>query len=106
MAEAWKKKGIELFTAPGFHGASASREKVWDILIGGSDDDYIKTYDRCMELVASVKPSLVVVDFVFVQALDAAQVSGIKYAVMSPVSPLWFVGKSQPRLGCLWKYPA
>lgn len=68
-----------------------------------SPSDYLKIYDSCMRVIEEVKPDIIVLDWLFFPAVDACNVSKVKYCVLSPNSVL----ESIPglRLGKPWKYP-
>lgn len=87
----------------GFLGALDSYTKLFEFMAPWTGDEYIAVYQRCAEIIKQVQPSIVVVEPLLAQAIDACRQLGCKYAVLSPNTAKDHV--IQPMLGNLWKYP-
>ncbi|KAL4807393.1 hypothetical protein BDV18DRAFT_151993 [Aspergillus unguis] len=87
----------------GVFGAPPAYDMLFNFLAVWSGDEYIAVYNKCIELIEQVRPSIVVVEPVFAQGIDACRMLNCKYAVLSPNTAKDHV--MQPMLGSLWKYP-
>ncbi|KAL4918150.1 hypothetical protein BDW62DRAFT_210643 [Aspergillus aurantiobrunneus] len=87
----------------GFLGALQAYNKLCDYAAPWNGDEYIAVFHRCIEIIEEVKPTIVIVDPLLAQAIDACRKLGCKYVLLSPNTAKDHV--IQPMLGNLWKYP-
>ncbi|KAL4783086.1 hypothetical protein BJX76DRAFT_348860 [Aspergillus varians] len=87
----------------GFFGARRAYTKLCDFVAPWTGDEYIAAYRRCIEIIEQAKPSIVVVEPLLAQGIDACRKLGCKYVLLSPNTVKDHV--IQPNLGNLWKYP-
>jgi hypothetical protein len=94
------------------HGVGGIRETLKtyndfiDLVLYWEPDQYIKSYQSCVEIIKTVRPSFAVCDPVFYLGRDAVVNSQVPYAILSPTCFKDFVLQIQPNLAALWKYPA
>ena len=67
---------------------------------------YLVGYESCLEIIRNVEPDLLVVGSLMNQGQDACQTLQRKYVVLSPNTFREILGKQQPILSQLFKYPA
>ncbi|KAL5051589.1 hypothetical protein BDW71DRAFT_202752 [Aspergillus fruticulosus] len=87
----------------GFFGARQAYTKLCNVVVPWTGDEYIEVYRRCIEIIKEVQPSIVVIEPLLAQAIDACRKLGRKYAILSPNTAKDHV--VQPMLGNLWKFP-
>ncbi|KAL5003448.1 hypothetical protein BDV10DRAFT_190867 [Aspergillus recurvatus] len=87
----------------GFFGARQAYTTLCEVVVPWTGDEYIAAYHRCIEIIREVQPSIVVIEPLLVQAIDACRTLGRKYAILSPNTAKDHV--VQPMLGNLWKLP-
>lgn len=87
----------------GFFGAPNAYDKLFHLLAVWTGDEYMAVYQKCIEIIKQVKPSIVVVEPLLAQAIDACRMLRCKSAILSPNTAKDHV--VQPMLGSLWKYP-
>ncbi|KAF5373765.1 hypothetical protein D9758_000857 [Tetrapyrgos nigripes] len=91
---------------PGVQGALQSYKWMADLLLPWTAEEYHHQLLSIKNIVQECSPSIVVIDSLFLGALDACRELGQRYVVLSPNSPRDFVGMTQPALRGFWKYPA
>ncbi|KAL2848801.1 hypothetical protein BJY01DRAFT_233777 [Aspergillus pseudoustus] len=87
----------------GFYGAIRSYSFLIEAMVPWDPSQYIATYRSCVEIIQNLQPSIVAVDPLFAQGLDACRALQCKYVILSPNTLKEHV--VQPMLGNLWKYP-
>jgi hypothetical protein len=108
LTEAIASRGDEFGTGhrPVAQGSIKSYDAIQNIVTPWDGPEYLKGYDRCLELFETLDPIVVVVDPVYSQGLDACRRTSRRHVVLSPVSLKEIAIHVQPRLAFLWKYPA
>ncbi|KAL4935463.1 hypothetical protein BDV06DRAFT_234306 [Aspergillus oleicola] len=87
----------------GFFGARKAYSTLCDLVSPWEGDEYVSVFKRCVEVIQSVEPDIVVVEPLLAQGVDAARFTGRRFAMLSPNSVKDHV--VQPNLGNLWKFP-
>ena len=68
-----------------------------------SGEEYMAIYRGCVAVLRELDPAMVVLDPLFLQAIDACRSLKMKYVILSPNTFKEHI--AQPRLGNLWRYP-
>ena len=107
MFEAYKRKTgkVDTVHAPGLSGAVESYRLIPNILAAWDGPEYVKQYDACLELIGTLHPTVVVVDPLFSQGIDACKKVAQKYILLSPVSLNETIKSVQTGWVSWWKYP-
>ncbi|KAL2832900.1 hypothetical protein BDW59DRAFT_180514 [Aspergillus cavernicola] len=87
----------------GFFGALDAYGKLMDCMVPWTEDEYMATYYSCVNIIQKLQPSIVVVDPLFAQGIDACRNLKCSHVILSPNTLKDHV--VQPMLGNLWKYP-
>ncbi|KAL4978577.1 hypothetical protein BDW66DRAFT_158090 [Aspergillus desertorum] len=87
----------------GFFGARQAYTMLCAVVMPWTGDEYIAVYRRCIEIIKGVQPSIVVIEPLLAQAIDACRTLGSKYAILSPNTAKDHV--VQPMLGNFWRFP-
>ncbi|KAI2618238.1 glycosyltransferase family 1 protein [Hypoxylon sp. NC1633] len=91
---------------PGVQGAIESYRDMFPLLMAPWEpDEFFLVYDGCVSLIKELKPTLVVVDFLFGPGADACNILNQQYAFLSPGTFKDHSVHLQPYLQVLWKYP-
>ena len=107
--EAIRKHGVHAASLPhppGLSRASENYRKLEVTLFPWDQEEYLAAIEGCKEIIAAIKPNVVVVDTMFYSALDACKLVNQKCIVMSPVGIMEAAVTVQPYLAAFWKYPA
>jgi hypothetical protein len=67
---------------------------------------YMAGYSSCLDIIDSIKPDLVACDPLLSQGLEACKVRSCNLVVLSPNTFREIMGKQQPMLQTLFRYPA
>ncbi|KAI1371134.1 glycosyltransferase family 1 protein [Hypoxylon crocopeplum] len=108
IKEVVTQSGMEFLPrhAPGVKGAIQSYRETFPLLMAPWDpDEFFAIYDGCVSLVKELKPTLVVLDFLFGPGADACAALKQKHTFLSPGTFKDHSVHLQPRLQFLWKYP-
>jgi hypothetical protein len=92
--------------APGIAGAAYSYERLLDTILRYESPEYVETCRSCCDMLEAVNPTLVVVDMVLNQAVDACRLLERDYVVLAPCSFKEMAGALQPKMAMFWKFPA
>lgn len=106
--EAFKKHGINEVNLTHPHGVSGALEiysKLDVLIFPWSPEEYLAAIDSCKEIIATIKPNVVVIDTIFYSAQDACELMDQNFMVISPNSIKELALSMQPFLAALWKYP-
>ncbi|KAF5856863.1 hypothetical protein ETB97_006650 [Aspergillus alliaceus] len=88
----------------GFQGALRAFKNIFPSLTAPWDGpQYLEIYQDCVTLIQTVQPAIVVLDPIFLQAVEACRMLGQRYVALSPNTFKELL--VQPRLAGLWKYP-
>lgn len=88
----------------GFRAALSTYKHILPILATSWDGpQYMAIYQDCSTLIRTLQPAIVVLDPLFLQAVDACRMLEQRYVVLSPNTFKELT--VQPRLASLWKYP-
>ncbi|KAL0574019.1 hypothetical protein V5O48_007941 [Marasmius crinis-equi] len=69
--------------------------------------EYLECLQQCAELMETVQPNIVIIDFTFKPPIDACRKKGQRFVVLNTTSFKECVGLDQPDPSALlWKYPA
>lgn len=90
---------------PGFQGTIKSFEVIPLIAMPWSGQDYVEVYTSCLDIITTVGPHAILLDFLFRPGADACKKLGLKHIILSPNSLKEIVLDKQPWLSSLWKYP-
>ncbi|KAF4207017.1 hypothetical protein CNMCM8927_004112 [Aspergillus lentulus] len=93
------------FHPPGYSGAVLGFQSLCEDIWGWTEDEYVDIYQCCMEIIKSVQPSVIAVDFFFLQGRDAAFNAGYTAILINTTSLTHIVLGLQPHSAALWKYP-
>ena len=107
MFEAYERKTGRFDTvhAPGLFGAVESYRLIPNILAAWDGPEYVRQYDACLELIGTLHPTLVIMDPLFSQGIDACHKAAQKYIILTPVSLNETIKSLQPGWESWWKYP-
>ena len=106
--EAVRKHGVNVASfphPPGLSGALECYSKLDVIFFPWDQEEYLAAIENCKEIIAAIKPNVVLVDAIFRAAFDACELVGQKCMVMSPVGVKEVAVSVQPYLAAFWKYP-
>ncbi|KAL3457486.1 hypothetical protein BJX64DRAFT_280577 [Aspergillus heterothallicus] len=87
----------------GFYGAIRAYSVLIEAMVPWDANEYIATYRSCVNIAQNLQPSIIAVDPLFAQGLDACRALQFKYVILSPNTAKEHV--VQPMLANLWKYP-
>ncbi|KAH0828094.1 hypothetical protein J3R83DRAFT_3753 [Lanmaoa asiatica] len=107
--EALEKQNINSLGHPhGVSGALKSYSILDSVLFPWSQEEYLPTIESCKEIIATTKPNVVVIDYLFICAQDVCELAGHKFIIMLPntIKDIALTMQLQPNLAALWKYPA
>jgi hypothetical protein len=90
---------------PGLNGTARLKALAPQVLAAWEPKEHIALYDRCGELTAKIKPSLVVLDPFLAPAFDTCKKLKLKHAILSPCTLASGIIPEQPWLAGFWKYP-
>ena len=106
--EAARKEGFNEITFP--HPPSNKSNKalhmIGPMLVPWTNEEYLRLVQEVEQIVNSLEADTVVIDTLFLPAVDACRLSGRRYVLSSPNQSLDLVRRYQPRLRGLWHYPA
>ncbi|RDW90469.1 glycosyltransferase family 1 protein [Aspergillus mulundensis] len=88
----------------GLFGARKAYPMLCGLMVPWTGDEYIAAYNRCIEIIKEVQPSIVVIEPLLAQAIDACRMLQCKYVILSPNTAKDHV--VQPYLANLWKFPS
>jgi hypothetical protein len=93
--------------SPGVRGAINSFKISIPVIATAWDGPgYMVGYKSCLEVISSVQPDLLVVGSLMNQGHDACQTLQKRYLILSPNTFREILGKQQPILSQLFRYPA
>jgi hypothetical protein len=90
---------------PGLWHTPKAFKDMSKVLIRSDAASYMQSYHRCLEIIAVLRPSAVVVDPLFFFGADACKTSGVQYMKLYPTSFVDIIGGLHPRGAIFWKYP-
>ncbi|KAL3470325.1 hypothetical protein BJX99DRAFT_264317 [Aspergillus californicus] len=93
------------FHPPGYTGSVLGFKSLCEDIWSWTEDEYVDIYDSCVEMIQEVKPSLVAVDFFFLQGRDAAYNTGHTCVLLNTTSLSHIVLGLQRNAAWAWKYP-
>lgn len=93
------------FHSPGYRGALQGFQSLLEDIWGWTEDEYVDVYGSCVEIIQRVDPSVVVVDFFFLQGRDAAHNTGHTAVLQNTTALSHIVLGMQPNYAWAWKYP-
>jgi hypothetical protein len=96
----------QIVHAPGISGAVYSYQRLVETMLHYESSEYVETCRSCCDLLETVNPTLVVVDPVLNQALDACRMLKRDYVILAPSSFKEIAGALQPNMAMFWKFPA
>ena len=88
------------------NGAIRFYEKLPELVVAWTGEEYIQCVDHCVEVIESVNPDVVVADIAFSHARKTCSSISRQYMVLSPKAALEYFSVSQPWLAMFCKYPA
>ena len=106
--EAVTKHGVTPATVRHSHslsGALESYSKINVLMHPWGREEYLAAIESCKEIIATIKPNMVVTDTLFYPAMDACNLLDQKFMVILPNSIMEVASRVQPNLAALWKYP-
>ncbi|KAK8011701.1 2-hydroxyacylsphingosine 1-beta-galactosyltransferase [Apiospora arundinis] len=90
---------------PGYAGVARFSKQIQHSLAPWTNEEYLHIYQSARDLIEQVDPAIVVLDTMFMPAVDAARESRRLYAFITPNTLVDNFVAEQPWLGMLWKYP-
>lgn len=90
----------------GVKGAIISYQRLPYVMALWSGPEYMESYESCKEIIGSVNPSAIVVNYFFHQCIDACRNLRTKFIILTPGATKDIVGRIQPWFSFFWKYPA
>jgi hypothetical protein len=105
LAEILIRNHVTLSHPPGVSGAIQSFRIANSSILGWKPSEYLASYQSCLEIFNSVKPSLAIVDPIFHFGVDACRTVGVRTVVLWPTLLKDVVITIQPYGAMLWKYP-
>ena len=90
---------------PGVKGAIRSYNRLPEVFVAWDGPDYIQGFESCMEVVDSIDPTVIVIDPLFRQGIDACKRLERKYTILTPGSVKDLIAPIQPHLAGYWKFP-
>ncbi|PIG88030.1 UDP-glucoronosyl and UDP-glucosyl transferase family protein [Aspergillus arachidicola] len=88
----------------GFRAALNTQKHILPVVATPWDGpQYMAIYQNCATLIRTLQPAIVVLDPIFLQAVDACRMLEQRYVALSPNTFKELT--IQPRLASLWKYP-
>ncbi|KAJ5698886.1 hypothetical protein N7462_000891 [Penicillium macrosclerotiorum] len=107
MAETYTKRWSEsVFPThlPGYDGVlDAFKTKSGKLMACWTGPEYMKAHDSIVTIIKEIQPTLITVDSLFYQSIDACRTAGREFTILSANSLKDHV--FQPWLATLWKYP-
>ncbi|OQE18833.1 hypothetical protein PENFLA_c020G05271 [Penicillium flavigenum] len=90
---------------PGLAGTRKACDILNNCVLGWTPDEYIQSYQSCLEILKDIRPVVVVADPLLHLGLDAARSIDARIVILWPVTLKDVVATVQPKAGMLWKYP-
>lgn len=106
-----EKLGQGAFPSPAFTrplSTSTTMAAIRDVsvlLATWNGPEFMVVYESFRDVINSVKPDAIILDFLFAPAITAAWNSGIRFSYISPNSIKELVDITQQRMAVLWKFP-
>lgn len=93
------------FHPPGYEGSILGFKSLIEDIWGWNEEEYVDVYQSCLEIIEKVQPSVMVVDFFFLQGRDAAYNAGHTAVLMNTTALSHIVVGLQKNAAWAWKYP-
>lgn len=93
------------FHPPGYEGSILGFKSLIEDIWGWNEEEYVDVYQSCREIIDKVQPSVMVVDFFFLQGRDAAHNAGHTAILMNTTALSHIVLGLQKNAAWAWKYP-
>lgn len=93
------------FHPPGYTGSVCGFMSLIEDIWGWNEEEYVDVYESCREIIGKVNPSVIVVDFFFLQGRDAAHNAGHSAVLMNTTALSHIVLGLQKNAAWAWKYP-
>ncbi|KAI9932647.1 hypothetical protein MW887_008896 [Aspergillus wentii] len=93
------------FHPPGYSGSILGFQSLIEDIWGWNEEEYVDVYESCVEIVHKADPSIMVVDFFFLQGRDAAFNTGHTAILQNTTALSHIVLGLQKNNAWAWKYP-
>ncbi|PTU19711.1 hypothetical protein P175DRAFT_0525244 [Aspergillus ochraceoroseus IBT 24754] len=93
------------FHPPGYTGSILGFKSLCEDIWSWEESEYVDIYQSCVDIIQTTKPSLVAIDFFFLQGRDAAYNTGHTYVLLNTTSLSHIVLGLQRNGAWAWKYP-